>query len=246
MRTWRTTSATAARVLRQLRRDPRTLALLMLLPSLLLVLVRYAFDARPEVFQRTGLPLIGIFPLVSMFLVASIAMLRERRSGTLERLMALPTTKLGLLLGYAIAFAVVAAAQSLLTLFVGVGLLDLDVRGPLWLAIVVAVANALLGMAMGLSTSAFATTEFQAIQFMPAFVLPQFLLCGLLADRSDMARPLELLSNLMPVTYAYDALRGVADRPGVHGSEVRDLAITVTLAVLALVAGAATLRRRTP
>jgi ABC-2 type transport system permease protein len=246
MTTWRTLTATAARVLGQLRRDPRTVALLMLLPTVLLVLVRYTFDARPEVFQRAGLPLIGIFPLVSMFLVASIAMLRERRSGTLERLMALPTTKLGLLLGYAAAFAAVAAAQSLLTLFVGVGLLGLDVAGPLWLAMLVAVANALLGMAMGLSLSAFATTEFQAIQFMPAFVLPQFLLCGLLADRSDMARPLELLSNVMPVTYAYDALRGVADQPGVHAAELRDLAITATLAVVALLAGAVTLRRQTP
>ncbi len=246
MRTWHTTTATAARVLRQLRRDPRTLAMLMLLPSVLLVLVRYAFDARPMVFQRTGLPLIGIFPLVSMFLVASIAMLRERRSGTLERLMALPPTKLGLLLGYAIAFAVVAAAQSLTTLFVGVGLLGLDVLGPIWLAVLVALANAMLGMAMGLSLSAFASTEFQAIQFMPAFVLPQFLLCGLLVDRADMARPLELLSYLMPVTYAYDALRGVADHPGVRASEVRDLAITGALAVVALLAGAVTLRRRTP
>jgi ABC-2 type transport system permease protein len=244
--TWRTTAATAVRVLRQLRRDPRTLALLLLLPSVLLTLVRYAFDARPEIFQRTGLPLIGIFPLVSMFLVASIAMLRERRSGTLERLMALPVTKLGLLLGYAIAFAAVAATQSLLTLFVGVGLLGLDVVGPIWLAILVAVSNALLGMAMGLSTSAFASTEFQAIQFMPAFVLPQFLLCGLLVDRSDMAPALELLSYVMPVTYAYDALRGVADRSGVHAAELRDLAITAAMTVLALLAGAATLRRRTP
>lgn len=244
--TWRTTSATVVRVLRQLRRDPRTLALLLAVPSVLLVLVRYAFDSRPQVFQRIGLPLIGIFPLVSMFLVASIAMLRERRSGTLERLMALPTTKLGLLLGYATAFAAVACAQATVTLAVGVGALGLDVAGPLWLAVVVAIANAVLGMSMGLSISAFANTEFQAIQFMPAFVLPQFLLCGLLSPRADMARPLEVLSNVLPVTYAYDALRGVADRTGVHSGEVKDLAATVGMTLLALTAGAATLRRRTP
>lgn len=213
--TWSTTRATATRVLRQLRCDPRTLALLIGVPSLLLVLVRYAFDARPSVFQRVGLPLIGVFSLVSMFLVASIAMLRERRSGTLERLMALPTTKLGLLFGYAIAFAVVAAAQAMITLAVGLGVLGLDVVGPPWLAVVVAIANAMLGMALGLSLSAFAHTEFQAIQFMPAFVLPQFLLCGLLVARSDMAPPLELVSNVLPLTYAYETLRGVADRPGV-------------------------------
>ncbi len=244
--TWRTTTATATRVLRQLRRDPRTLALLIGVPSLLLALVRYSFDARPMVFQRIGLPLIGVFPLVSMFLVASIAMLRERRSGTLERLMALPTTKLGLLLGYALAFAMVACAQATITLVFGVGVLGLDVVGPLWLAVVVAIANAILGMAMGLSISAFAHTEFQAIQFMPAFVLPQFLLCGLLADRADMARPLELVSHVLPLTYAYDALRSVADRPGVEGGEIVDLVVSVGMTILALGAGAATLRRRTP
>jgi len=244
--TWRTTAATTARVLRELKHDHRTLALLLVVPSMLLILVRYSFDARPIVFQRTGLPLIGIFPLVSMFLVASIAMLRERRSGTLERLMAMPVTKLGLLLGYAGAFALVACVQATLTLMVGVGLLDLDVAGPLWLAVAVAIANAVLGMSMGLALSAFAKTEFQAIQFMPAFVLPQFLLCGLIAERSAMARPLELVSKVMPLTYAYDALRAAADESGVGVAVLTDLAISVGMTVLALAGGAATLRRQTP
>jgi ABC-2 type transport system permease protein len=244
--TWRTATATARRVLRQLRRDHRTVALLLLVPSVLLVLVRYSFDARPTVFQRIGLPLIGVFPLVSMFLVASIAMLRERRSGTLERLMSLPTTKVGLLAGYAAAFAVLAMIQAGVTLTIGMVVLGLDVAGPVWLAVLVAMANALLGMSMGLALSAFARTEFQAIQFMPAFVLPQFLLCGLLADRSEMARPLELVSEVLPLTFAYDALRHVADQTSVTRGVVVDLAVTAGMAVVALLAGAVTLRRRTP
>ena len=244
--TRRTANATAARVIRQLAHDRRTLVMLIGVPSVLLVLVRFAFDARPAVFQRTGLPLIGVFPLVSMFLVASISMLRERRSGTLERLMALPATKLGLLLGYAAGFAVVAGVQAVVTLSVDMGVLGLDVTGPFWLAVVIAIANALLGMAMGLALSAFAATEFQAIQFMPAFVLPQFLLCGLIADRADMARPLEIVSNVLPLTYAYDALRAVADQPGVDSDVLVDLAVSLAMAALSLAAGAATLRRRTP
>ena len=143
-------------------------------------------------------------------------------------------------------FALVACFQATLTLTVGVWALGLDVVGPLWLAIVVAIANAMLGMAMGLAISAFAKTEFQAIQFMPAFVLPQFLLCGLIADRSAMARPLELVSNVLPLTYAYDALRAVADRPGVGSGVLFDLGISLGMTVLALGCGAATLRRRTP
>lgn len=243
--TRRTALATARRVLEQLRRDHRTMVLLLGVPSLLLVLVRYSFDHEQVVFQRIGLPLIGIFPLVSMFLVASIAMLRERRSGTLERLMALPTTKLGLLLGYAAAFAVVACVQAAVTLGVGVWLLGLDVVGPLWLAVIVAMANALLGMALGLSLSALANTEFQAIQFMPAFVLPQFLLCGLLADRPGMARPLQLLADVLPLTYAYDALRSVAEHPGASGTVFFDLAVCAGMTIVALGAGAITLRRHT-
>jgi len=243
---WRTTTATTGRVLRQLRHDHRTVALLLVVPTMLLVLVRYAFDARPDVFQRVGLPLVGVFPLVSMFLVASIAMLRERRSGTLERLMALPTAKLGLLLGYAAAFGALAAAQSITILSFGVVVLDLDVAGPAWLAVVVAIANALLGMSMGLFVSAFAQTEFQAIQFMPAFILPQFVLCGLLVARSAMARPLELLSTALPMTYAYDALRAVSDESDPTGDVFIDLTITVAMGTVALAAGAMTLPRRTP
>src|SRR4029453_19370832 len=98
----RITLATAARVLRQLRRDPRTLALVFVVPAFLLVLFRYVFDAQPATFDRVGGPMVGIFPLVSMFLVTSIAMLRERTTGTLERLMSLPLAKLDLLLGYGI------------------------------------------------------------------------------------------------------------------------------------------------
>lgn len=243
---WTTAASTAKRVIRQLRRDPRTVALLIVVPTLLLILVRYAFDSQPAVFQRAGLPLVGIFPLVSMFLVASISMLRERRSGTLERLMALPTSKFGLLAGYAVAFGVLAIVQSIVALSVAVLALDLDIAGPTWLAMVVAVANALLGMSMGLLFSAFAQTEFQAIQFMPAFILPQFLLCGLLVARSAMAPPLELLSIFLPMTYAYDALRAVADEARPGGDLAVDLAITVAMGLVALAAGSLTLRRRTP
>lgn len=243
---WATTTATGARVFRQLRHDPRTVLLLIAVPNVLLILVRYAFDGQPAVFQRAGLPLVGIFPLVSMFLVASISMLRERRSGTLERLMTLPTSKFGLLLGYAMAFGALAVVQAITALTVAVAFLGLEVAGPLWLAVIVAVANALLGMALGLFFSAFAHTEFQAIQFMPAFILPQFMLCGLLVARSAMARPLELASVVMPLTYAYDALRAVADNPRPGGELAVDLAITVAMAAVALAAGAMTLPRRTP
>jgi ABC-2 type transport system permease protein len=240
----RITLATAGRVLRQLRRDHRTLALVLFVPALLMTLFRYVFDGQEATFDRVGPPLVGIFPFVTMFLVTSIAMLRERTTGTLERLMSLPLAKLDLLLGYGLAFAAVAAVQATLTAGVSFWLLGLDSAGPVWLIVVFAVGNAVLGMALGLFLSAFARTEFQAVQFMPAFVVPQILLAGLLVPRDQMARVLELLSDLLPMTYAYDALaRAAADDLGRRLAF--DAVVIGGFIVLALVLGATTLRRRT-
>ena len=238
------TLATALRVLSQLRRDPRTIAMLVIVPCVLVALLRYVFDGQPETFQRVGVPMVGIFPLVSMFLVTSIAMLRERTSGTLERLMTMPLAKLDLLAGYALAFAVVAVIQAATVSGVAIGLLDLHVAGSTALVVALAVLNALLGMALGLFLSAFAATEFQAVQFMPAFLLPQLLLCGILAPRDSMSDALRWLSDVLPMTYAYDALSRVAAGDGL-GEVAVDVAVLVAAALASLALGAATLRRRT-
>jgi ABC-2 type transport system permease protein len=241
----RVTLATAARVLRQLRRDHRTMAMIIVVPSVLLTIFRYVFDGQPQTFDRVGAPMVGIFPLVIMFLITSIAMLRERTTGTLERLMSLPLAKLDLLAGYGLAFALVAAVQATVTAAVAFGLLGLDTEGPVWLVVLLAVANALLGMALGLFLSAFATTEFQAVQFMPAFILPQILLCGLLVPREYMADVLEWIAAVLPMTYAYDALaRATADDLGAELA--LDAAVVSGAIVAALALGATTLRRRTP
>jgi ABC-2 type transport system permease protein len=240
----RITLATAGRVLRQLRHDHRTLALVILVPALLVTLMKYVFYGQEETFDRIGAPLVGIFPFISMFLVTSIAMLRERTSGTLERLMSMPLAKLDILLGYGLAFTLVALVQATLTSIVAFGFLGLDTAGPVWLIVLLAAGNALLGMSLGLFLSAFAQTEFQAVQFMPAFVLPQILLAGLLVPREKMADLLEWISYAMPLTYAYEALTLAAADD--LGQELGiDVLVVVGCIVLALILGATTLRRRT-
>ena len=241
----RTTPATAARVLAQLRHDPRTLALLLLVPVMLLTLLKFVFADREQVFQHVGGPLLGIFPLIVMFLLTSITMLRERTGGTLERLMTMPLSKLDLLAGYAIAFALVAAVQAVVVSGVAFGLLGLGTEGPVVAVVALAVLNAVLGMALGLFVSAFARTEFQAVQFMPAFVLPQLLLCGLFVDRAAMSAGLEAISYLLPMTYAFDALDRVTTGGALGGRGWADVAVVVGCTLLALALGAATLRRRT-
>lgn len=243
--TARATIATALRVLMQLRRDPRTIVLVVGVPCLLEVLLREIFAGRPFVFQHVGAPLLGLFPFVSMFVVTSVTMLRERTSGTLERLMSMPLAKLDVLTGYALAFALLAVVQATTVSLLAFGLLGLEVEGPRAGVIALAVGNATLGMALGLFVSAFAKTEFQAVQFMPAIVFPQMLLCGLFVARAEMARWLQLISDALPLTYAYDALARVARGGTFSGRFVLDIGVTLGAALIALALGAATLRRRT-
>ena len=239
------TLATSRRVLAQLRHDPRTLALLLVVPCVLIVLLKYVFDGEPQVFDRIGAPLLGIFPMIVMFLVTSVATLRERTSGTLERLLTMPLAKADLLFGYALAFGLVALVQAAAAFGLTIGLLGLHIAGPSWLLFTVALADGLLGTALGLLVSAFAATEFQAVQFLPAFLLPQLLLCGLFAPRDSMNAVLHALSDVLPMSYAVDAMSRLTVDAGVGAAVLTDLAVVAGCVLLALALGAATLRRRT-
>jgi ABC-2 type transport system permease protein len=239
------TLATALRVAGQLRHDRRTLALVFLLPSALLSLLWYLFDNQPQTFARVGAPMVGVFPLIMMFLITSIAMLRERTTGTLERLMSMPLAKLDLLFGYGLAFAFVAAVQASITAAVAFGALDIESEGPVWGVVALAIANALLGMALGLFVSAFATTEFQAVQFLPVVILPQLLLAGLFVPREHMPDVLERISDVLPFTYGYEALAKVA-ADDIDGRLWLDFGVVAGSSLLALALGGLTLRRRTP
>jgi len=239
------TLAVAARVLTQLRRDHRTVAMLLVLPCLLMTLLWWMFDDTSSmIFDQIGPALLALFPFIIMFLVTSVTTLRERSSGTLERLLAMPMAKFDFLGGYALAFGLVAAVQSVLAVALSVGLLGLDVQGPVWLLTLVAVADAVLGSALGLFVSAFAQTEFQAVQFMPAVVIPQILLCGLFIAREDLPPFLEAVSNLLPLSYAVDAMQTLT-RTSDTADVWLDVLVVACFAVAGLALGAATLRRRT-
>jgi ABC-2 type transport system permease protein len=238
------TLATARRLLTQLRHDPRTVAMLLLMPTLLIALLRYVFNSE-QLFSHLAPSLLGVFPFVIMFMITSITTLRERTTATLERLMTMPLGRLDLLLGYALAFGLLAAAQVGITAVIGLTWLGLTVSGPVWTLLLVAVLDALLGMALGLFVSAFARTEFQAMQFMPVFAMPQVLLCGLFAPRDQMTPVLHWASDLMPLSYAVEALNHATTSAEVDGTFLRDVVVVAGCALLALVLGAATLRRRT-
>ena len=239
----RITAATAVRVLEQIRHDRRTIALLLIVPSALLFLLSEMLGS--ATFDRLGAPMLGMFPFITMFLVTSIAMLRERTTGTLERLMTMPLAKLDLLGGYGIAFALLATVQALVTSGFVFLVLGLDTPGSPALIVFLAVLDAVLGSALGLLASAFASSEFQAVQFMPAFVLPQILLCGLLVPRDQMAGWLDAIASVLPLTFAFEALDAVAvDGDGLGGVS-GEIAVLVAFSAVAIGLGALTLRRRT-
>jgi ABC-2 type transport system permease protein len=243
--TLRRTVATARRVLRQLRHDPRTVALIVAVPAVLMGLLAWTLHGRSGAFNEFGPPLLGIFPLIVMFLVTSVATLRERTSGTLERLLTTPLAKADFVMGYALAFGLTAVVQALVVSGLSFGLYGLHVSGSAWLVVVVAVVDALLGTALGLSLSALASTEFQAVQFMPAFILPQLLLCGIIVPRSQLPTALHWLSDLLPMSYAVDATQQLSASTTVTSEFLLDIGVVAMFVVAALLVGATTLRRRT-
>ncbi|BDI22867.1 ABC transporter permease [Herbiconiux sp. L3-i23] len=240
----RLTLATAVRILRQIAHDPRTIALLLVVPSLLVGLMAWIFEETP-VFQQVGPAVLGLFPFIVMFLVTSITTLRERREGTLERLLTMPIGKGDIIGGYTIAFGLLAVAQSLVAVGYAVWVCGLEVAGDPWLLVLVAVVDSLLGTTLGLFASAFAATEFQVVQFMPALVFPQVLLGGIIVPREDMPDVLHAISDWLPLSHAIDALDLVSTEADATGDVLRELAIVAAFAVVAVVLAAVTLRRRT-
>ena len=243
--------ATTRRVLDQLRHDHRSIALILVVPALLLTAVYFLYEnetlppGMPRTFDRVGLMMLAIFPFVVMFLVTSITMLRERTSGTLERLLTTPIHKADLLFGYGLAFSIMAALQSLVATAVAYWIFGLDIQGSPGLVVMIAVINAVLGVALGLLCSAFARTEFQAVQFMPVVVVPQILLCGLFVARERMNDALEAVSNVLPLTFSVDALQEIATNTEPTDQLWMDAGVIVAIVLAVLVLASLTLRRRT-
>lgn len=239
------TLAVTRRVLRQLRRDHRSIAMILVAPPLLLWMVWGIYYNSPGIFNRTGPMMIGLFPFVMMFLVTSITTLRERTQGTLDRLMASPIGRGDIMAGYAAAFLVIASLQTLITVSVGVWLLGLEIRGALWQVVLLVLALALLGMTLGLFLSAFARNEFQVVQFMPLVILPQIFFAGLLIPVEKMPEVLQWLANAMPLRYALEALTGVStiDKSWLDQSIRLDTVVTLIVPFLVLAFGWLTLQR---
>lgn len=240
----RKTLATARRVLSQLHHDPRTIGLVIFAPVLLITILKYVFQDEPRVFDSVAPMMLGIFPLLMMFLITSVAMLRERTTGTLDRLMTEPMSKLDLVFGYALAFSFFALVQGAVVSFVTLGLLRVTVMGGTLPILIAAILAALLGIALGLFVSAFATSEFQAVELVMPTIFPQVLICGLFVPRDHMAKLLQWLADIFPITYSTDAMKQVTIHAQWSATLTRDLLVVFGYAIVALVLGSITIRRQ--
>lgn len=235
--------AVALRVLRQIKNDHRTIALMLVVPSLLTGLFSWMFN-NPTQFNIVGPRLVGLFPFIVMFLLASIGTLKERQSGTLERFLTTPMRKHEFILGYALAFGFMAVIQAAVTMNFAVYVLGLTLQDNYWTLMGAGIANAILGMSLGLLASAFAKTEFQVIQFMPAFVFPQIILGGLFIPVAQMPDVLRSVSDWLPLTHSLKALNDIAVNAPTSDI-LTEIWVVVLVAVAALLLGSLTLRKKT-
>ncbi len=226
--------------------------MILVVPSLIITLMYFMFKDAPHPpgapgpFNNACLIMLGVFPLIVMFLITSITMQRERVSGTLERILTTPLRRLDLLAAYGTAFSIAAAAQATLACVISFWLLGLVTMGSPVLVFVIAIINAILGVGLGLLCSAFARTEFQAVQFMPVVIAPQLLLCGIIVPRNVLPDWLQWVSNVLPASYALEALQQVGAHEDLTAIALRDIVVVVGFATVAMCLAAATLRRRTP
>lgn len=240
------TLATAGRILRQIVRDRRTIALVVVAPLLIITLLYYLFDEQQPMVSGLMLYGITIFPITLMFLLTAIATVRERISGTLERLMTTPVGRGDILFGYALAFGLLATIQVVLATTYCYTVLGMEVDGPAWAVFLAAIVAGLMGVSFGLLASAVSQSEFQAVQFFPAAIIPQLLLCGILGPREDMADWLKTVSDFLPITYAAQASYEMFDHAEPTDLYWTSLGIAAAAVVGLLAIASATLKRRTP
>ena len=244
----RTYAATVRRVLAQLVADRRTLGLILAVPAALLTLLYFVYRDYPgaaTLFNHVAVSMMAMLPMIVMFLVTSVTMLRERGSGTLERLWTTPLHRADLVMGYATAFTLLSLGQSLLLVAVCAWGLGVTLAGSWVWVVLVALVDAFVGVALGLLVSAFSRSEFQAVQFMPLVVGIQLFLCGILVPRGELPRVLELVSRLLPMSWAVNAVNEVRTSDVVTAGLVCDLGVLVATGLVVLAAAPLTMPRRT-
>ena len=175
--------------------------------------------------------LIGYFVFFFVFLITGIALLKERTSGTLERLLATPIKRSEIVAGYMIGYGIFALIQTIIIVFFSIYVLDIVHVGSIWLVLLTNILLALVSLSLGALLSSFAASEFQMLQFIPLVIVPQVFFSGIF-PLDNMVEWLQNIGRIMPIYYASDALNGVMYKGYTFSDISTDLTILAFFAIV--------------
>jgi ABC-2 type transport system permease protein len=232
----------ARRVMLQVIRDRRTIALILVVP---LVIATIAGVSIPDknMLDNAAPAILATLILFFGFLITGISFLRERTQGTLERLLASPISKMDIVAGYLLGLLLFALLQTLIMFFYMVYVLDISFRGDLWQILVFQVLIGINAVCLGTLFSVFARNEFQMMQFIPLIIVPQVFLCGLFIQISQLPNYLQWITKFLPLTYGVEGIRALMQQGQSLLDIGNDIGILAAFAVGLLVLASLTLRR---
>jgi ABC-2 type transport system permease protein len=235
--------AIAARIAREIRRDRRSLALIIGAPIIVMSLIGFSFQDQKSVLNEVAPALIATMAMFFVFVLTGISFLRERSQGTLERLLSTAVSRSDLLIGYLTGFLIFALAQSIIILMYTLFVVDVDYAGKIWDIIAILLIVTIASVSMGIFISTFAKNELQVVQFIPLLIAPQIFLSGMILPTSQLPKYFQVVSGALPLTYVNRALRDIILR----GASLTDVSTEITVLILfavgMLTAAAITVRK---
>ena len=237
------TLAIAVRIVSQIARDHRSVALIIVAPIIVMSLVGFSFADQRDILNRIAPGLIGVFALFFVFLLTGVSFLRERSQGTLERLLTTPVGRADILAGYLLGFLLFAGIQSLVILLYTIFALRIEYQGSLWQIFVLLVVVTIVAVNLGIFISTFARNEFQVVQFIPIILLPQIFLSGAVLPSEQLPGYFQAIGKFLPLTYAVDGLKALMLEGETLGGIGQELAVLGAFAIGILALAAITVRR---
>ena len=237
------TLAIAERIIRQIVKDRRSAALIIVAPLIVMSLVGFSLIDQKPVLNRVAPGLLGTFVMFFTFLLTGVSFLRERAQGTLERLMTTTVARADILVGYLLGFLLFATIQTVVILAFTVFALQIEYQGNIIEIVAVLLLVVVVAVNLGIFVSTFANNEFQVVQFIPIVLLPQIFLSGVIIPTDQMPSVMEAISVVLPLTYAVEGLREIMVMDQSLAGVWADLVILAGFGLGLLIAALATLRR---
>lgn len=237
------TLAITGRIVRQMVRDHRSLALIIIAPIIVMSLVGLTFYDQKATLDRVAPALLGVFALFFTFVLTGVSFLRERAQGTLERLLTTPVGRGDLLVGYLLGFLLFTTVQALVILLFTILVLGVNYQGDLWQIFLLLMVLTVVGVNLGIFISTFARNEFQVVQFIPLVLAPQVFLSGVFVRVEEMPVYLEAIARVLPLTYAVRGLQDIMLRGQGLGAVTLELAVLGAFALVLLALAGVTVRR---